>query len=365
MRGVRAATNLEETPVAAATRDPADADSVTGGARGLALDHLYALTAEHGLFEHARYDRPRRSHGLCTDDNARALVVLCRLGPLPDRGIDAFGRYLRFVERGAVSNGSERGWHNRMDQYGRWRDIVGSEDSHGRALWGLGVVAAAGPDESTVRRARNAYARGPQLRSSHLRAVAYAVLGASAVAESEEPEMCDLGACHVGELVERLPVTRRDGWQWPEDRMTYANARITEAMIAAGMVLGRSDLVERGVELLDWLVEREVGERGFSFTPVGGRGPDDFKPGFDQQPVEAWAMADACARAFRATGEDRFEVRRSQAVAWFFGGNDAGVVLFDQRTGAGFDGLTPRGRNENRGAESTLAALGAQLPLVP
>jgi hypothetical protein len=31
--------------------------------------------------------------------------------------------------------------------------------------------------------------------------------------------------------------------------------------------------------------------------------------------------------------------------------------MVDRRTGAGFDGLMPTGRNDNRGAESTIAAI--------
>jgi len=46
-----------------------------------------------------------------------------------------------------------------------------------------------------------------------------------------------------------------------------------------------------------------------------------------------------------------------QARDWFLGDNDSGVMMVDVSTGAGFDGLERDGRNENRGAESTLAAL--------
>ena len=41
--------------------------------------------------------------------------------------------------------------------------------------------------------------------------------------------------------------------------------------------------------------------------PVGGAGPDERAPMFDQQPIEAAAMADACARALAVTGDDRWQ----------------------------------------------------------
>ena len=94
-----------------------------------------------------------------------------------------------------------------------------------------------------------------------------------------------------------------------------------------------------------------------SVTPTHGRGPGDLPPAFDQQGIEVAAIAEACARAFEVTSDARWADAVGMAWAWFEGSNDVGVVMYDAETGAGYDGLTPTGRNENRGAESTLAAL--------
>ena len=39
------------------------------------LDHLKDMTDDTGILQHAKYAIPDRSHGYCTDDNARALLV--------------------------------------------------------------------------------------------------------------------------------------------------------------------------------------------------------------------------------------------------------------------------------------------------
>ncbi|MFB7893285.1 hypothetical protein ACFC1I_13875 [Microbacterium sp. NPDC056044] len=88
-----------------------------------------------------------------------------------------------------------------------------------------------------------------------------------------------------------------------------------------------------------------------------GRGPGDARRAFDQQPIEAAALAEAATRAFEATGDDRWPMLLRATWNWFEGANDVRIALFDPKTGAGYDGLTPTGRNNNRGAESTLAAL--------
>ena len=307
--------------------------------------HLEVLTGPFGLYEHAIMERPRHSCGYTTDDNGRALVILGRLKPDHPGAV----RYLEFVLNGRMPGG----WHNRMSPGGRWIDVLGPDDAHGRALWGLGS-ALTNHDPSRV---FPVFSAGLDLDSFYARSNAYAVLGAVAALDAwpSAPRV----ETFLGRTAHRLPRPRPGAWKWPESRLTYDNARIPEALIAAGSRLGDDSMVGDGLILLEWLIEVERGERGFSFTPVGGRGPGETGPAFDQQPIEAWAMADACLRAGTVDGGSRWDTGLTDAADWFWGRNDTGAVLYDGRTGAGYDGLEANGVNENRGAESTLAALGA------
>jgi hypothetical protein len=92
-------------------------------------------------------------------------------------------------------------------------------------------------------------------------------------------------------------------------------------------------------------------------TPAGGWAAGEPRPGFDQQAIEVATLADACARAFDLTGERRWADAVVLAGGWFTGLNDIGVALYDERTGGCCDGLEAHGRNENQGAESTLALI--------
>jgi len=147
------------------------------------------------------------------------------------------------------------------------------------------------------------------------------------------------------------------GWPWPEQRLTYANATLPEAMIAAGTALERPVLVRHGLDLLEWLFDRETRHGHLSVTPVGGSGPDDLGPAFDQQPIEVAALADACARAQAVDRDRRWLDGVTSAADWFLGENDAGVLMWDPETGGAFDGLEFDGANLNQGTESTLALL--------
>jgi uncharacterized protein YyaL (SSP411 family) len=146
-------------------------------------------------------------------------------------------------------------------------------------------------------------------------------------------------------------------WPWPEARLSYGNGSVVEALLLAGTALPDPAAQARGLELLDFLLRTETSEGHLSVTPVGGRGPADIKPGFDQQPIEVAALADACARAYTVTGDTRWLDGVRMAWAWFLGDNDAATPMFDPATGGGFDGLQPDGPNLNQGAESTLALL--------
>jgi hypothetical protein len=263
--------------------------------------------------------------------------------------LELWSSYLDFVVRGRVPGG----WHNRMTDQGRWADVRGSDDAHGRAIWGLGH-AFRWRDSS---QARPALLSGLDLNSSHPRANAYATLGAAEALEAE-PGLPGLES-FLGHVATRIPRVSTQEWEWPEPRLTYDNARIPQALMAAGRALENDTFVDDGLRLLDWLVQTEHAGAAFRFTSVAGRDPAGRGPGFDQQPIEAWAMADACLLAAQIDGDDRWERPLEDAAMWFMGRNDTGATLYDPQTGAGFDGLQPLGVNQNRGAESTLAALGA------
>lgn len=313
--------------------------------------HLRYMTERRGLWEHADHSTPRPEHGFCTDDNARALVITAH-----ERTEDVTllaEIYLRYVLGSQMPDGSFR---NRRDSAGAWAPERGSDDSQGRAWWGLGAMAARAPQEWMQEASLEAFESCAVFESSHLRANAYAALGAAEIVEragSFQPAV---------DLLDRTSaMLTRAGHAaipWPEVRLTYDNARIPEALLAAGLALGDERRTATGMRLIEWLVGRETRGVHFSFTPVAGRGPGESAPTFDQQPIEAWAMADGCYRAFLVTRDLRWHELALRAGAWLFGRNDARATMYDEDRGSTYDGLTGTGVNLNRGAESTLAGLG-------
>jgi hypothetical protein len=330
----------------------AESDVVTGRLRP-SFRHLQRLSDDTGLFEHAEFSTPRIAHGYCVDDVARGLMVICREPGASAELLQLAGRYLAFLVEAQAPSGAFR---NRLGPDRRWQDEPAAGDWWGRALWGLGTAAARSPVESMRETALRSFELGAHRRIRWPRAMAFAALGAAEVLAAHPDHSAAQWLLHDA-VVTIGPVPVDPSWPWPEPRLTYANAALAETLIAAGARTDRGGALADGLRMLGWLLDRETSDGHLSCTPVGGRGPDDLAPGFDQQPIEAAAIADACARAMTVSEDPRWEAGLRLAIGWFLGANDGAQPMLDAATGGGYDGLTATGRNENQGAESTLALL--------
>jgi hypothetical protein len=311
-------------------------------------DHLLLPIDDTGILEHSKYGIPRREHGYTVDDAARALIVLCDAQPRPHLE-SAIPVLLGFVMHALEPSGR---FHNRLGYDRRWRDLDGPDDTQGRAIWALGVATASAPRPEWRAAARSALEGAQIPESPHLRPHAYAALGAYALWRRHPEDE------KVAAIIESAATRFAQASQpWLEPRLGYANGRLPDAMLAIGEVLDQHDPIDRGLEALAWLDEVETRGGHYSFTPVGGWEPGEPRPGFDQQPIEAAAMAGAAERAWNMTADRRWHDAVFRANSWLSGDNDVGVALYDPATGGCRDGLTSTGANENRGAESTIAGL--------
>ena len=248
------------------------------------------------------------------------------------------------------------GIRNRMSIERIWMDEPCNQDCWGRAMWAFGTAALHNHDNVLRGQALTAFDSGARVRSTSLRTMAFAALGAHDVLQADPGNTAALSLLRDAADVLAPRGARRE-WMWPEPRLTYANAVIPDALMAVGDALDDPVLLHHGLDLLAWLVAHETLEHHLSVTPVGGRGPGEPQPAFDQQPIEVAAIADAAHRAYLLTGESRWRHAVDMAVHWFLGGNDCGLVMIDPLTDGGYDGLRRDGVNLNEGAESTLAMI--------
>lgn len=322
--------------------------------RPLSYAHLLRLSDAFGVVEHARGLDPLTHHGYCLDDVARALVVLARDPNPPPQVGSLFTTSVDFVLAAFTSDG--RAHNRRAYGTGGWTDEASCGDWWGRGVWALGTLVRLGGDHGAL--ARPVFDAATGMRSPFLRSMAYAGLGAAEVLQRHPRHAAARSVLADAADLVSTAASPEQAWPWPESRLRYANAVLPEVMVAAGAALEDEALLDRGLALLGWLVDLETSPRGhLSVTPAAGWAPGEPRPAFDQQPIELAALAEACARALRITGDDRWTTTLRRCEQWFDGWNDVDTPLADDVSGGCHDGLTVSGVNANEGAESTLALL--------
>ena len=325
--------------------------------------HFLAMCDDTGIFQHAIHTVPDRLHGYCVDDNARALLLCC----MPHNGLnDATQaaltmRFASFVQH--AWNPDNHRFRNFMSFARVWLEPAGSEDSHGRTLWALGVCAAQ-HDGSALGdwAARLFCAAMPTVHDfTSPRSWAFTLLGLDRYCRvrPEDDDAVALRQTLAQRLLRRLAYARARAWVWFEDRLAYDNARLCEALIRTGLATRDDSLTEAGLTSLRWLATIQTASAGH-FRPVGSQGflvARQAPAHFDQQPLEATATIAACAAAHIADSNGSWLAEAERAFAWFLGTNDLGLPLVDCTTGVCGDGLHPTRANQNSGAESVLSWL--------
>ena len=331
------------------------------------LTHVRLMTDDTGMLQHATFDVPRYRDGYCLDDNARALLLMTHI---EEAGTEApqdvrmlATRYLAFMNH-AFDETTGR-FHNFLSYARAWHEEPGSDDSQGRALWALGTVVGRSPDSGrrglSARLFHGALPAASTLISP--RAWAYALLGIDCYLRAFEGDsnVEAVRAQLAGKLMERFSHSQSAEWPWFEDRLTYCNARLPQALLVSASRMGDEEMAAVAERSLEWLVTQDIAADG-TFAPVGTNGfhvRGAPRAAFDQQPVEACAMVSACLDAHRVTGQSRWLEHARRAFQWFLGENPHKAQVYDPSTGGCRDGIHVDRLNENQGAESTLSFLTA------
>jgi hypothetical protein len=277
-------------------------------------------------------------------------------------------RYLAFLW--LAFNDAAGRFRNFLSYDRKWQEDIGSEDSHGRAVWALGTVLGHSENASLRGAAGRLFeaAHPATLAFTSPRAWAFSILGMQAYLDWFPGDRVIQKARN--ELAERLldiyERSHSSTWQWFERSLSYSNARLAQALMVVGWKTGNQRMIEVGSKTLRWLTSEQHRNDQHIFVPIGSRGfyeDGGAKARFDQQPVEACATISACVEAYRLTRESYWVEEARCAFEWFIGKNDLQVPLYDVKTGGCRDGLHPDRVNQNQGAESSLSFLMALLEM--
>jgi hypothetical protein len=332
------------------------------------LKHLARLTDETGLIQHAKFIIPDRLNGYCTDDNARAAIVMAKYlkkYPAEPQALKLFEIYLSFLYHALKA---DKTIHNFMDYNRNWKnDELG--DALGRSIWAFGAIIASPPDDAYVPVVREFFEDASKhTPKMSLRGMAYSIFGQTECLARfpDAKETKEFLVFAADRLVEFYNKNSTNDWNWFEDILSYDNAILPAALFAAGNVSGNKNYISVAQRACKFLLDNTYNGRHFSF--IGS--PCWYPKGkaraqFDQQPIEVASTVLMLKAAYEATGDKEYLNLQTKAFDWFFGENDLRMAVYDEKTAGCCDGIGDGGVNINQGAESIVSFLLAEMFLNP
>ena len=224
---------------------------------------------------------------------------------------------------------SARGMRNFMSYDRRWLDEPHGGDHLGRAAWALGEVVAAEPVAALLEPSLILLREMlPALAEQRWpRTMAFAALGLARADPERGRRRRRRRSCApspAGSPTCSAPTRRRTG-TGPRTCSTYDNARLPQALIAAGAGSATTSSCAKGSRSLDWYAG-ELGidgavpaaRRRIAAGAAASRAAGDG----DEQPLDAAALVEARGRGVRRHQRRAARARHAvRAFEWFLGRN--------------------------------------------
>lgn len=334
-------------------------DLVLERATELSLNHLHTLSDSTGLLQHAHYSLPDYNHGYCTDDNARALVMILKYNQQyktseSELYITKFLSFLYYMQL-------ENGFFVNMLSYSR-KHLVNnmSEDSFGRAIWALGYAIKYAPIINQREFAKEMFRKAiPYFENLHKkRGLANTIIGIVYYLKTYpyDKQLEQILEEFLEKLHHSYILNSDSNWKWYEDKITYDNAILPLAMLYGGTYLNKSKYSDVALESTNFLEKNCYQNNHLSI--IGNENwlkKGQAKSQFVQQPIDVMAMVLLYEYIYRITGDKKDKSKLKVAFSWFLGNNDLYISLYDKQSKGCVDGLHKKHVNLNQGAESLLA----------
>lgn len=323
--------------------------------------HIFRMTDDTGIFQHAKYGVPDPSKGYTTDDNARALIMAVLLYNKYKcaKYEQLIYRYASFMLNAINEKGK---FKNFMDYKRQFIEEEGSEDCFGRSIWALAFTVFNNNVPENVKSVCKYLLEKSVENCGCLispRAKAYAIIGLS---HDETKQYTDIIYDLAVSLCNQYNQFKDENWNWFEEVMTYSNAVLPYSMFASSRVLNNVDFLNTAKESLEHL-ERFTFKDGV-FKPIGCKGwllKGGNAAQYDEQPVEACETVLCYLEAYKTTGDKKYISKAVNCFEWYNGKNIKGINMIDKQTGGCYDGITETGANMNQGSESLISYVIARL----
>lgn len=333
------------------------------------LTHLNNMTTEFGMIQFSKLATPDIHSGYTLDDNARALIALCKHYQThrKEKDLALIETYFRFIQHCFQNDGTFLNYVNEGKQFTIQNYKENLEDSTGRAIWALGNMVSMREilPEELCSQAEGILQRALlHLNKVHsTRAMAFIVKGLYHQ-KNEDTQFLIKILCK--RLVQMYKHEKTDTWFWFENYMTYGNSVLPEAMLCAYLSTDRLEYKSIAKESFDFLLSKifingklkPISNKGWH---VRDRVEEDVIGG--EQPIDVAYTIMALEKFYAVFGDEKYKRIANIGFAWFLGLNHLNQIVYNPCTGGSYDGIEEHNVNLNQGAESSVSYLLARLSI--
>jgi glycosyltransferase involved in cell wall biosynthesis len=329
------------------------------------LGHIQNLSHFTGVIQFSKAEVPDLDSGFTLDDNARALIALTEYYELTEdlSAISLINTYFNFIEFMQQDGGD---FLNYLDKYGFFtlnNFEENLEDSNGRAIWALGYFYSRKNlfhDEYSFRIETIFEKALNSIQSySSPRAIAFLLKGIYYYnTEKNSSVLHTLLVDLANQLTQFYMQSKVDSWNWFENKLTYGNALLPEALLLAYKVTNREEYLQIAKESFDFLLEILFEKE--HFRTISNRTWHEFdgqNSTYGEQPIDVAYTIMAMEQFNSIFPEEQFDKKMKKAFDWYQGDNYLRQIVYNELTGGCCDGIEHDRVNVNQGAESTITYL--------
>ncbi len=336
------------------------------------LKHVKKMTTDFGMYQFSQINHPDPASGYTLDDNARAMITLCKHyeQTRDDADLKLIETYFNFITFCMRPDGYFLNYVDINHAFTEQNNQTNLADSNGRAIWALGYLISKGyifPVDLVMKAEllmRKALKNADKVYST--RAMAFTIKGLYYKnLKKQSDQDLDLIRLLANRMVQMYRHESREDWEWYETYLTYANSLLPEALLMAYLATGDSVYQSVAKNSFDFLLtkifrddhikvisNRGWMQKGEALVPENRGG---------EQPIDVAYTILALGKFYEVFKDESYLNKMRIAFDWFLGKNYLNQIVYNPCTGGCFDGLEDKHVNLNQGAESTLSYLIARL----
>jgi hypothetical protein len=338
------------------------------------LDHLKKLTTGFGMIQFSVINQPDLDSGYTIDDNARAMVAMCKHFELTKdkTDLDYIKIYLNFITYCLQDDGSFLNYVDEDRHFTKQNYETNLEDSNGRAIWALGYLISLESvlPAALVEKAKKTLERASVnvLKMNSTRAMAFTIKGLYYVNTKEKSvKNTSIIKELANRMVQMYKHESKPNWNWFESYLTYGNSILPEAMLCAYLSIGDPNYKAIAKTSFDFLLSkifidksiRVISNKGW-MTRENSTKPREIG---GEQAIDVTYTILALSKFAKAFNDPEYTRKMKIAFSWFLGNNHLQQIIYNPCTGGCYDGLEDTYVNLNQGAESTVSYLMARLSI--